>query len=106
MVFPSCALGAGLEVRKEAAGKGSAAAWAFTRTGSTWSQQGNELVGTGAIGLPTQGNSVAISADGNTAIVGGPFDNSRAGAAWIFTRSGGLWTQQGPKLVGTGALGS
>ena len=26
------------------------------------------------------------------------------GAAWVFTRSGGVWSQQG-KLVGTGAIG-
>jgi len=29
-------------------------------------------------------------------------DNSGVGATWIFTRSGGVWTQQGSKLVGTG----
>ena len=54
----------------------------------------------------TQGFSVALSADGNTAIVGGPGDNSDIGAAWVFTRSGGVWTQQGSKLVGTGAVGA
>jgi hypothetical protein len=27
------------------------------------------------------------------------------GAAWVFTRSGGVWTQQGTKLVGTGVIG-
>ena len=27
------------------------------------------------------------------------------GAAWVYTRSGGVWTQQGSKLVGTGAVG-
>ena len=56
---------------------------------------------------PEQGCSVALSADGNTAIVGGPVDNdSSTGAAWVFTRSGGVWTQQGSKLVGTGAVGT
>ena len=53
-----------------------------------------------------QGYSVALSADGNTAIVGGAGDNSNVGAAWVHTRSGGVWTQQGSKLVGTGAVGS
>jgi hypothetical protein len=37
--------------------------------------------------------------------VGGPQDNSNEGAAWVFTRSGGMWSQQGPKLVGTGGIG-
>src|SRR5262249_37756924 len=38
-------------------------------------------------------------------IVGGPSDDSGTGAVWIYTRSGGVWTQQGSKLVGTGAVG-
>jgi hypothetical protein len=66
-------------------------------------QQGPKLVGSGTSGAAGQGFSVALSADGNTAIVGGPFDNSQAGAAWVFTRSGGVWTPQGNKLVGMGA---
>ena len=72
-------------------------------------QQGPKLVGTGAVlngyGV-AQGNSVAISGDGNTAIVGGPVDNANVGAVWAFTRSGGVWIQQGPKLVGSGAVQS
>jgi len=82
------------------------AAWVFTRIGGEWTQQGTKLTGKGAVGSSLQGNSVAISADGNTAIVGGPFDNDNAGAAWVFVRSGGVWTQQGVKLVGTGAEGN
>jgi hypothetical protein len=86
------------------------AAWIFTRSVGVWSQQGPKLVGTGGVMDPFQGFSVSISADGNTAIVGGPDDNHDihtgfAGAAWIFTRSAGVWSQQGPKLVGTGANG-
>jgi hypothetical protein len=79
------------------------AAWVLIRRGGTWTQQA-KLVGTGAVGVAQQGTSVALSADGNTAIVGGPGDNGQAGAAWVFTRSGGTWTQQA-KLVGGGALG-
>jgi hypothetical protein len=79
------------------------AVWVYTRSGGVWSQQGNKLVGTGAVGAAYQGASVAISADGNTALVGGPSDNNNAGAAWVWTRSGGVWSQQGSKLVGSGA---
>jgi len=82
------------------------AAWIFTRAGGVWTQQGSKLVGSGAVGTAYQGQSVAISADGNTAIVGGHYDNSNAGAAWVYTRSGGVWSQQGSKLVGTGAVGT
>jgi hypothetical protein len=80
------------------------AAWVFIRSGGVWSQQGSKLVGTGAVGVAYQGVSVSLSADGNTAIIGGSSDNSRQGAAWVFTRSGGVWSQQGSKLVGTGAV--
>jgi len=82
------------------------AAWIYIRSGNTWTQQGSKLVGTGAIGAAKQGNSVSLSADGNTAIVGGYQDNNNAGAAWVFTRSGGIWSQQGSKIVGTGATGN
>ena len=67
-------------------------------------QQGQKLVGTDAVGGACQGGSVALSADGNTALIGGPCDDGCVGAAWVFTRSGSTWTQQA-KLVGTGAVG-
>ena len=82
------------------------AVWIWTRSGGVWTQQGPKLVGSGAVGFAQQGWSVSLSADGNTALVGGRLDNSNAGAAWVWTRSGGVWTQQGPKLVGSGAVGS
>lgn len=85
---------------------GTGAAWVYTRNGAIWSQQGSKLVGTGTVGNAQQGYSVSLSADGNTAIVGGVQDNSSAGAAWVYTRSGGVWSQQGSKLVGTGAVGN
>ena len=84
---------------------GTGAVWVYTRSGGVWSQQGSKLVGTGATVIPYQGYAVALSADGNTAIVGGYYDNGAVGAAWVYTRSGGVWTQQGGKLVGTGSVG-
>jgi hypothetical protein len=80
------------------------AVWVFTRSGGVWTQQGPKLVGTGSLYGAGQGNSVAISSDGNTAIEGGVFDETFTGASWVFTRSGNVWTQQGPKLVGTGFI--
>jgi antibiotic biosynthesis monooxygenase (ABM) superfamily enzyme len=82
------------------------AAWVYTRRGDVWTQQGNKLVGSDAVGNARQGVSVALSADGNTAIVGGSADNADSGAAWVFTRSNGVWTQQRSKLVGIGAVGN
>ena len=81
------------------------AAWVYTRSNGVWTQQRSKLVGTGAVGSAAQGFSVALSDDGKTAIVGGPFDNSNTGAAWVYTRRGDVWTQQGKKLVGSGAAG-
>ncbi len=85
--------------------KGVGAAWVFTRSGSTWTQQGEKLTGTGETGEGGFGTSVALSADGSTALVGGPADNGGAGAAWVFTRTGAAWTQQGEKLTGGGETG-
>ena len=68
------------------------AAWVHTRSGGVWTQQGSKLVGTGAVGSARQGSSVAMAADGSTAIAGGLSDNRLTGAAWVHTRSGDSWT--------------
>jgi hypothetical protein len=72
--------------------KSAGAAWVFTRRDGLWSQLGNKLTGSdavrgtapGAVNGSLQGKSVALSADGSTAIVGGLGD-SEVGAAWVFT---------------------
>jgi hypothetical protein len=94
------------------------AAWVFTRTGARWVQQGEKLIGAGETNFDERyspehiggefGASVALSADGSTALVGGPQNDTEigipglrsAGAAWVFTRSGSTWVQQGEKLTG------
>jgi len=83
---------------------GVGAAWVFTRTGGVWTQQGAKLTGGGESGNGQFGNSVALSADGSTALVGGAGDNDFLGAAWVFTRSGATWSQQGPKLTASGGV--
>ncbi|MCX6252219.1 MAG: T9SS type A sorting domain-containing protein [Bacteroidetes bacterium] len=80
---------------------GTGAIWVFTRTGGIWTQQGSKLVGTGSVGQANQGTSLAISADGNTFVTGGMIDNGYLGAAWVYTRNGNDWVQQGAKLVGS-----
>jgi IPT/TIG domain-containing protein/FG-GAP repeat protein len=74
----------------------------FTRTGSTWAQQAELTPSSGEeIGPGGFGSSVALSHDGDTALVGAPGDNAGVGAAWVFTRSeSGAWTQQGGELAG------
>jgi len=81
------------------------AAWVFTRPFSKWVAQGGKLTGTDRTGKAFFGGSVALSADGNTALVGGENDNGGRGAAWVFRRSGSTWAQQGPRLTGGGEVG-
>ncbi len=53
------------------------------------------------------GYAVSLSADGNTALVGAPGDDTPAGAdagsAYVFARSGSSWTQQAQLTAGDGA---
>jgi hypothetical protein len=93
------------------------AAYVFTRTGNTWTQQAYiKASNTGEPGVGDQfadgdrfGFSIALSADGNTlaagaiaedsgakGINGDQADNTQAnsGAVYVFTRIGTSWTQQ------------
>ena len=83
-------------------GDQAGAAFVFVLSGSKWEQQGSKLTGTGPYEPIFFGYSVALSANGNTALVGAPetavggkqvggFDQ---GAAYVFTRTGSEWTQQ------------
>src|ERR1043166_1584668 len=70
-----------------------------------FAQQGQKLVASDFTGVDEQGISVAISSDGNTAIVGAPSAAGGVGGAWVWTRdSAGVWTQQGSRLVGSATL--
>jgi hypothetical protein len=81
------------------------AAYVFTRSGSTWTQQA-KLVASDAQAGDEFGRSAALSGDGNTALIGAHFEDpsglADAGAAYVFTRSGSTWTQQA-KLVASDA---
>ena len=71
------------------------AALVFTRAGGGWSQQAELTAGDGAAG-DELGHAVALS--GDTALVGAENKNvagaAGAGAAYVFTRSGGTWSPQ------------
>ncbi len=67
------------------------AAYIFTRSGNTWTQQ-QKLTASDAATGDYYGVSVAI--DGNTAVVGANRKSSNNGAIYIYTRSGGVWSEQ------------
>lgn len=85
------------------------AVWVYRRTGSGW-RLGARLTARDEVGQAEFGWAVALSADGATALIGGPVDNPPkgfrghlgAGAAWVFHRTDGTWAQEGPKLTGVG----
>src|SRR5262245_29314397 len=73
-------------------------------------QPGAELVPTDEQPDGQFGFDVALSGDGRTALVGAPADAGGVGAAWVLTRTGSTWRQQGAKLTagdesGIGAFG-
>ncbi|HEX7843858.1 MAG TPA: integrin, partial [Kofleriaceae bacterium] len=96
----------------------SGAAYVFTRSGTTWSQQAYlKASNTGEVDF--FGQWVALSGDGSTLAVGAPEEDSAAtgiggsqssnaardsGAVYVFARSGATWTQQAyVKASNTGA---
>jgi hypothetical protein len=80
------------------------AVYVFTRAGGVWSEQQMLTATDGAAG-DRFGSDVAIT--GDTAIVGAPFDDistrSDQGSAYVFTRTGGVWTQQTKLTASNGA---
>ncbi|MCG3163162.1 MAG: hypothetical protein JMDDDDMK_04545 [Acidobacteria bacterium] len=76
------------------AGGNSGSAYVFVRTGTVWSQQ-QKLTANDAAGNDRFGWSVGIS--GETIVVGAPLDDdagSSSGSAYVFVRTGTLWSQQ------------
>lgn len=78
------------------------AAYVLTRSGSTWTQQA-KLLANDKESSEHFGYAVAISSDGNTAAIGARYEGTspttQNGAVYIFTRSGGVWTQQAKLLA-------
>ncbi len=72
--------------------------WVLTRSGSTWTQQAALRSYNGTCPTPDAGRdfgeSVALSADGNTALVAGPGPEFGVGGGFLYTRSGSTWTEQ------------
>lgn len=85
---------------------GPTKAWVLTRAGTVWAQ--TELKGNPTY---TFGNSVALSGDGKTALIGADKIHGGTGTVFVYTRSGTKWTLQKSALTpsdeaGAGAFGT
>jgi hypothetical protein len=82
------------------------AAYVFVRSGNTWSEQA-EL--TAADGSATNGFGGSVSLNGDSALIGAggkPVNgNSGQGAAYVFVRSGTIWSEQAELTAADGAGG-
>jgi hypothetical protein len=86
-------------------GTSSGSVYVFTRTGATWTQQAKLTAADGAAN-DYFGRAVAI--DGDTLVVGAHQDDdkgSASGSAYVFTRTGGTWTQQAKLVPADGTAG-
>ena len=78
------------------------AAYVFVRSGAAWSQQQKLSASDGAAN-DDFGGSVSVS--GDTAVIGALGKTSKQGAAYVFSRSGGVWNQQQELTAPDGAGG-
>jgi uncharacterized repeat protein (TIGR01451 family) len=70
---------------------GFGAAYVFLRATGVWYEQ-QKLTDSGPVQARFFGDAVVVS--GDTAAVGAPLDGPDAGAAYVFDRSAGFWTEQ------------
>ena len=81
-------------------GSKNGSAYVFTRSGGIWTQQAKL---TASDGVRSDYFGFSVSMDGDTAIIGAWGDDSLKGSAYVFTRNGGIWTQQAKLIASDGA---
>ena len=90
--------------REDQQGSDAGAAYVFARTGTSWSQQGKL---TAYDGTTSDYFGTAVATTSDTAVVGSYLDNnargSDAGAAYVFARTGTVWTHQLKIIASDGA---
>jgi len=73
------------------------AAYVFSRSGTTWTQEA-KIFASDKVASDYFGWSVSISSDGTRVVVGALFSSpggtTNAGAAYVFSRSGTVWSQE------------
>jgi hypothetical protein len=80
----------------------TSAAYVFVKNGGSWAQQAR-LTPPDNVAESKFGESVDIS--GDTIAVAAPEHSNKAGAAYIFTRSGTIWTEQAKLMLPNPASG-
>ena len=86
-------------------GEDSGSVYVFVGSGSTWVQEAKLTDEYGAAG-DRFGTSVSL--DGDSALLGAPYDNdvaSNAGSSHVFVRTGSIWAQQARILASDGEDG-
>jgi hypothetical protein len=81
---------------------GQGCAYVFVLSGDNWIQQGEAMASKDGSAGDNFGLSVSLSGDGNTALIGAVGRSSITGAAYIFTRSSSLWTEQAELIANNG----
>ena len=80
-------------------------AYVYVASGATWTQEQKLTAGDPGF-LDQFGTSVSLSSDGSTALIGAPYQDcviaAECGAAYVFARSGGAWTQSAKLAGGAG----
>ena len=79
----------------------SGSVYVYTHSGGTWTEQ-QKLTASDAAIFDGFGNSVSI--EGDTIVIGAYGDDGSSGSAYVFTHSGGTWTEQ-QKLTASDAAG-
>ena len=69
----------------------------FDWNGSAWVQAGADIVGEALAGFGTE---VRITPDGNTVVIGSPFEGPGGGLVAVYDWSNGSWVQRGADIEG------
>jgi hypothetical protein len=81
---------------------GTGAAYVYVRSGTLWTQQAKL---TASDGVPGDQFSYSVSLSGDTALVGAEGKTGSAGAAYLYLRSGTVWTRQAKLTASDGVAG-
>ena len=87
-------------------GTDAGSVYVFTRVRTVWTQQ-QKLLASDGVANDSFGICIALNNDATIAIIGAHCSDSlasNAGAAYIFTRIGSVWTQQQKLLASDGAI--